>query len=142
MRLVDNDIPQPAEKLLPGVVVGQDAYVHHIGVREHDLRRPLDSGAFMLRGIAVEGVIAQLNLLCSAQLPETAQLVLGQRLGRKEIQGAARLLGEDGVEHGYVIAEGLAAGGGGDHHHVFTCADKVDRPGLVAVKREQVICLE
>jgi len=142
MRLVYYDIPQTREEFLPHAVVGQDAEVHHVGVGEHNLGRPLDSGAFILRCIAVEGGVVQPDFLLDGQFSQAAQLVLGQRLGGEKVEGAASLLSQDSVEDRYVIAQGLAAGRGSDHHHVFPRADEVNRLSLVAVEREQAVCLE
>ncbi len=61
------------------------------------------------------------------------QLILGQRLGGKEIERAGRRVAQQAVEDGQVVAEGLAAGRRCDNGHVVAVQRMADCPGLVGV---------
>jgi len=66
-------------------------------------------------------------------------LVLGQGLGREEVEGTAALLRQERLHHGYVIAESLAAGRGSGYHHVFAPAGMVYGLGLMGIEGQQAV---
>ena len=67
-------------------------------------------------------------------MPETAQLILGQSFGGKEINGTAVFIMHKRVESGQVIAQGLATGTRRGYYHILPGEDGVQRFCLVAVK--------
>ncbi len=71
------------------------------------------------------------------QLPEPTELILGQRLRGKEIEGAARGVVQERLHHRNVVAEALAAGGGRNHSHVLAVKERVHRAGLMRVERKE-----
>ena len=87
VRLVDHDPSQVREHVAPVAVVGQDADVEHVGVREDQVRAPADRAALLLRRVAVVDRVAQER---GAQLVELARLVLGERLRRDRGRARAR----------------------------------------------------
>jgi len=75
-------------------VVGQDANVEHVGVGQEDVGLAAQPGAGRLRSVAVVDAKASGAQLLAGQLLQAAELVLGQGLGRKEVQGAGAPVGE------------------------------------------------
>ena len=112
VQLVDDHVAQVLEQLRPARMVRQDARVHHVGVAEHEVRARPDRPARVLRRVAVVGEDA--DLLAGRAVDRLAhrlqlgELILRERLGRKQIQRAARRILEDRVEHRRVVAERLA----------------------------------
>ena len=99
VQLVDDDEAQVLEQLRPARMVRQDARVQHVGVAEHHVRAAADGAARVLRRVAVVGEHADLELVGPRQpvrqLVQLGQLVLRQRLGRKQIQRARRRVAQD-----------------------------------------------
>ena len=62
------------------------------------------------------------------------ELVLGQGLGRKEIERGRTGIGEQTLQHRHVIAQALAAGGAGDDHGIEATAERLDGLHLVGVE--------
>ena len=116
VQLVDHHVAQVLEQLRPARMVRQDARVDHVGIAQHHVRAAADGAARVLRRVAVVGEDADLQFVGprqpARQLVQLGQLVLRQRLGRKEIQRAAGRVPQDGAEHRRVVAERLARRGG------------------------------
>ena len=111
--------------------------MQHVRVAEHDVRAVADRSARVLGRVAVVGEHAELERRLPGQplgqAVQLGQLVLGQRLGRKQVQGAARRIGHDGVQDGHVVAERLAGRRRGRHDHVASRQGVRHRLGLVRV---------
>ena len=86
VRLVDDDVGEVREHVAPAVVVGKDADVEHVRVREHEVRPLADLPAALRLGVAVVDRRLDARHL---QLLERAQLVLGERLRRVEVDRAS-----------------------------------------------------
>ncbi|MEI2690009.1 MAG: hypothetical protein V9H69_09940 [Anaerolineae bacterium] len=69
------------------------------------------------------------------QSVQFGQLVVGQRLGGEEVEGAGGGVGQQRLGHRQVVAQGLAAGGGGGDHQVFAGLRGAPGRDLVAVER-------
>ena len=131
MGLVDDDDREVREQLGPGGVVGEDADVQHVGVREHDVRPSADVRARLARGVAV--VDRRAHALGQTEGRERAGLVLGERLRRVQVQRAGFCVATEHVERGQVEAQRLARGGpGGDDRRALPGG--VDRLRLVGVE--------
>ena len=83
MRLVHDHEREVREEVAPAGVVGQDADVQHVGVRQHEVGALADRGALLLRRVAVVDRVAQGGDL---QLRQAARLVLRERLGRIQVE--------------------------------------------------------
>jgi hypothetical protein len=83
VRLVDHDVAEVGEHVSPAVVVGKDADVEHVRVREDHVRPLADLPAALVLGVAV--VDRRLHAR-HAQRGERARLILRQRLGRVEVE--------------------------------------------------------
>ena len=109
VQLVDHDEPQVLEQLRPARMMRQDPRVQHVGIAEHHVRLAPDRAPRVRRRVAVVGEHADLQLAVARhQLGEhvkLGQLVLRQRLGRKEIQRPRRRILQDRVEDRGVVAE-------------------------------------
>ena len=101
-------------------MVRQDAHVQHVRVAQHQMRTFTDRAARILRRVAVVGKRADRGVLLQplGQRQQLGQLVLGQRLGREQIERACRRIAQDGTEHRRVVAEGLARCGRRDRDDV------------------------
>ena len=113
--LVDDDPVEVGEEVAPALVVGQDADVQHVRVGEDEVAAAADRRPLLARGVAVVDRLAQPR---RAQRRQLARLVLGQRLGRVEVEGAALGVAGDPVEHRQVEGEALARGGAAGDHQV------------------------
>ncbi len=120
VALVDHDIAQGAEERRPAVVRGQQGTVQHVGVRQHVLGVVAGPLPLLARAVAVVGGHPEVE----SQRLQPGQLVLGQRLGRAEVEGRGSPLPPrtagvpDGRQGGQLVAEGLARSGAGGHHDV------------------------
>ena len=131
--LVDDDGVQALQEGGPALVVGQDAGVQHVRVGEEHVGRSADARALVVGGVAVvdrEGRRGPRR----GKLAEGGELVLRQRFGGVEEQGARRPVLQPLVEDGGLEAEALAAGGGGGDDDVLALQRGVDGGGLVRVE--------
>src|SRR5438094_683238 len=67
---------------------------------------------------------------------ELAELILGERLRREDVERARRRIFRDRVDDRQVVAEGLAARGRGDDDGVLSGVGGLERVGLVGIERE------
>ena len=139
VQLVDDDVAQVFEQLRPARMVRQDARVHHVGIAEHEVGARPDRAAGVLRRIAVVGEDADLARRCLtldrlAQRLQLGELILRQRLGRKQIQRAARRILKNRVQDRRVVTERLARGRRRDDDDVAAGERVVDRLGLMRVE--------
>ncbi len=92
VQLVDDDESQILEELRPARMVRQDPRVHHVGIAQHDVRARADRAPRVLRRVAVvredADVAAALGAHELGQLMQLRQLILRERLRRKQIQRA------------------------------------------------------
>ena len=111
VQLVDDDVFEVLEELGPPWMVRQDARMHHVWIAEHQMGSGSDAAPRILRSIAVVGEDADLFAALGRQrfteALELGQLILRKRLGRKEIQCAARMILEHRLQDGRVVAERL-----------------------------------
>ena len=137
VRLVDHDVAQVAEELGPQRVVGQDAGVEHVGVGQQHARAAADTAARGLGRVAVVGggqrVDDPLPRGLHQRIP-LAELILCQRLGRVDVQGARQRITRQRLQHRHVKAQRLAAGRRGGDDDVLARQRGVDRLGLVRVQ--------
>jgi hypothetical protein len=98
VQLVDDDVLEAGEELPPSSVVGKDPGVEHVRVGQHHVAGVPDHGAPPGRCVAVVGVAAEVDSEAGAQGAELGQLVLRERLGRKEVERAALGALEDPLE--------------------------------------------
>ena len=90
------------------------ADVEHVGVRQDQVRPPPDRRAFLARRVPVVDRQAQ---PAGRDLGQLAGLILGQRLGRVEVEGPRLRVPADRVEHRHVERQRLARrGAAGDDH--------------------------
>ncbi len=138
VQLVDDDEPQVLEEARPFRMVRQDPRVQHVRVGEDHLRAGADGSPGVLWRVAIVGEDAEVQagrLVDDLRKPiELGQLVLRQRLGREQVEGAGGRLAEDGVEDRDVVAEGLARGRRRRHDHVAPGQRVLDGRRLVRVE--------
>jgi len=134
MQFVDNDIAQVLEVFGPARVMRQDPAVQHVRVGQDNVGALPDGLARFLGSIAVicEGANAAAGFVHSGL--EFVQLVLGQRLGGKQIHRPRLCIRQQEVEDGQVITKRFAAGGGGDDDDVAAGLNGFQRLRLVRVE--------
>ena len=130
VRLVDHDVRQIAEHVGPAAVVGQDAHVQHVRVREDRVGEAAHEMALLARRVAVVDRRSQAEPVGA----QRARLILGQRLRRVDVERAGRLPLAHGREHGQRERERLAARRAGRHAHVLAALGGLPDVGLVAVE--------
>ena len=141
VQLVDDDELQVLEQLRPARMVRQDPRVQHVGIAEHDVRLAANRAPRIRRRVAVVGEDADLRVaVVRHQLGERVQLgelILRQRLGRKQVQRARRRVLQDRVEDRPVVAERLARRGRRDRDDVAArrARARTPRPGACRAAR-------
>ena len=112
--------------------------MQHVGIAEHDVRLAADRAPRVRRRVAVVGEDADLQLVVVRhelrQRVQLRELILRQRLCRKQIQRARRRILQDGVEHRRVVAERLARRRRRDRDDVAAGEHVLERLGLVRVE--------
>ena len=112
VRFVDHHPPQPGEHLAPAAVVRQNAHVQHVRVRQDEVGASADRRAVIPRRVAVVDRVAE---PAEPELVELSSLVLGQRLGRIEVERPGTRVAHELVEDGKVEAERLPRCGPARH---------------------------
>ena len=134
VQLVDDDELELLEQLEPLRVVGEDRRVEHVRVGHDDLARRPDRGPDRRRGVAVVRRGDDRQAGRCRQLAELRHLVLAERLGREEEQGARRRIVGDGLERRERVAQGLARRRRRHDDDVLAGVDRLDGLGLVRVQ--------
>ena len=129
--LVDDDVAQVVQHVAPPVVVGEDADVQHVRVRQDHVRAAPDLPPSLgLRVAVVDGGAKSRQ----AEPREAARLILGQRLRRIEVEGACGRLARDRVEHREVESERLPGRRTGRDDDVLAARGRLPRFGLMGVE--------
>jgi hypothetical protein len=102
VSLVDDDPGEVGQHVAPRAVVGEHADVEHVRVGEDQVGALADRAALLARGVAVVDRVAQEP---ATELGELARLILGERLGRVEVERARRRVARERVEHRHVEGE-------------------------------------
>ena len=124
VRLVDHDPGQVRQHVAPLAMVREDADVQHVRVGQDQVAAPADRPPLLAGCVAVVDRVPQER---GTQRRELARLVLGEGLGRVEVDRACTRVAREGVEHGQVERERLAAGRAGRDDHVVLVAGE---PGI------------
>jgi hypothetical protein len=95
VRLVDDHERQPVEQVAHRAVVGQQAVVQQVRVGQHPVGGPADRVALGWSGCPRRRGGAQLRQPPGAERP---QLVVGERLGRGEVERDRLVVGEEPLE--------------------------------------------
>jgi hypothetical protein len=138
VQLVDDDVAEILEQLRPPRMMRQDPRVQHVRIAEHQVRARANRPARILRRVAVvredTDLIARGVCERLAQALQFRKLVLSERLGREQIQCAARRVLKNRVEDRRVVAERLARRRRRDDDDVPAGERVIDRFGLVCVE--------
>ena len=134
VKLVHYHVLQIGEELLPLGVVGQDAGVEHVRVGDHHVALLADRLPGVVRRVTVVGEGLDVRLQLADEAMHLRHLVVGEGLRGKEVDGPRLGLLDDLLEHGDVVAEGLAACRGRDEDHVPALVHELDGAGLMAVE--------
>ncbi len=135
VRLVDDDEAQLFEELVPLRVVRQDGGVEHVRVGDHDLAGGADRLADGRRRVAVVDARREVDACRLGEGTQAGQLVLSEGLGREQVERPRRRVVEHGLQHGQVVAQGLARRRRGDDTGVQPGMQQLERLRLVAVER-------
>jgi hypothetical protein len=139
VRLVDDDQRQIREKVAPVRVVGEDADVKHVGVREDEVRASPDGRALLPGRVAV---IDRIPERWRAQLRQPPRLVLSERLGGVQVERTRLAVDREDMQDREVEAERLAAGGTRGDDRVPLAHHAVPGLGLVREERGDADALE
>jgi len=112
--------------------------VHHVRIAQHEVRPRADRSPRVLGRVAVVREDAdRLSLRRVEPIAERLQLgelVLRERLGREQVERAARRIAQDAVADRRVVPEGLARRRRRDDDHVSPGERVTNRLGLMGVK--------
>ena len=114
--------------------MGQYPGVQHVGVGDDDMARLPDRLPGAHRGVAVVGIGLEVDLHLPHEAMQLGQLVLGQRLGGKEIQRASFRIAQHRLQNWQVIAGGLPGRRRRHHHHVFPGQCEAGRLRLMGIE--------
>ena len=125
VALVQHDIAQAAQIARPSAVLRQQRAVQHVGVAEQP--PPVLAGPVALgeRGVAVVGRGAHVR---EVERRERPQLVRGQRLGGREVQGRGAPVRGEGRQHRQLVGQRLPRRRAGRHHDVPSGVRQARRP--------------
>ncbi len=123
-----------SNSLIHFVWCGRMPAVEHVRVGQDDVALGPDGPPGVLRRVPVVGEDADLGGEELGDLVELGPLVLGQGLGREEVDGPARGVADDGVEDGEVVAKRLARGRGRDDRDVPALPQGLPGAPLVGVQ--------
>ena len=135
VHFVDDDEAQVLEELGPLRVVGEDARMEHVRIRDDDVRPRADAAPGVSRGVPVVDIGADVLPEQILQVEDLLLLVLGERLGGEEVERARVGLPEDPVEDRRVVAKRLAGSGRSDRGDVLPRFDAVEHLPLVGIER-------
>ena len=107
VELVDDDVAEILEEHGPLRVMRQDPRMQHVGVGQDQVGARPHGPPRVLRRIPIVGEHAELGQGLGDRF-ELGELILGERLGRKEIEHARVGLPEQRLQHGQVVAERLS----------------------------------
>ena len=134
VQLVHHDVAQLLEQLEPLRVVGEDPGMEHVRVGDDDLARAPDGRPDRPGGVPVVRGGRDAETGRGRQLGELRHLVLPERLGGEQEQGAGGRIVRDGLERGDRVAQRLARGGWRHDHHVMPGVHRLHGLGLVGVQ--------
>ena len=118
VQLIQDDEPQSLPERLPGSVVREKREVQEVGVADENLGRiGLELRPAVGRRVAVQDLGPDARSP-REELPEGLQLVLLQRLGGKQEQGAGLGVREQVLQDGKLIGQALPGGRPGDDQDV------------------------
>ena len=141
VHFVDDDVAQVLEELRPLGVMRQDRLVQHVRVGHHDVAVQADRLPRIAGSVAIEGEGLYAQIAGTVEFQQLGHLVLGQCLGREQVQRLGLVLHRR-ADHRQGVAQRLAAGGGGDDGHVLAALAGVPGLGLVAVELFDAACLQ
>ena len=119
MQFIDDDVAQILEHASPTRVMGQNAGMQHVGIREHGVGAAADSFTRVLWRVTVIRERPDFGAQLAGQPLKRMKLVFGQRLGGEQINGARVTVGHQTIQDRKVVAQCLAAGGWRDHDDIF-----------------------
>ena len=131
VRFVDDEIAQVVHHIRPAVVVRQHSHVEHVGVREDHVRPFANLPPALCRSVAVVDRRADVR---RPELCERARLVLGQGLGRVEVERPSFGLSGDRVQDGQVEAERLPRRRARGEDHVLPAPGCIPRRALMEIE--------
>ena len=118
MQLIQDDEPQLLPERLPGPVVREKRQVQEVGVADENLGRiGLELRPAVGRRVAIQDLGPDARPL-REELPEGLQLVLLERLGGKQEQGAGLGVAEQVLQDGKLIRQALPGRRPGDDQDV------------------------
>ena len=131
VRLVDDDEREIRQQVSPRGVVGKDPDVEHVGVGQDQVAALADRGALLAGRVAV--VDRRADRLVQAEAVQRAGLILGQRLGRIQVQGARGAVRGQDLQRRQLEAQRFPGrGAGGDDRRAVERG--VQRVGLMCIE--------
>ena len=134
VELVDHDVAQVLERPRPRGVVRQHPGVQHVGVGDDDPPALARRAPRVGRRVAVIDHGGRGSACVPHQVAQSRLLIAGERLGRIKVDGAGVGLARQGLEHGEVEAEALAARRGGGDDEVPAASGRLEGSRLVGVE--------
>jgi hypothetical protein len=133
VKLVDHHVAEILKEVHPLGVMRQDPRVEHVRIGQHEVGASAHGAPRVLRRIPVIGVHAHVGQRL-AELDQLRELVLGEGLGRKQVEHTRLGLLHEGLEDGQIVAERLARGGGRNHHKVLALGHRLEGPRLMRIE--------
>jgi hypothetical protein len=138
VQLVDDHVAEVFKQLRPSRMVREDAGMHHVRIAEDEVRARSNRPPRVLRRVAVVGEDADLLARRRGERLghrlQFGELILRERLRRKQVQRPAGRILQDGVENRHVVAQRLARRGRRDDHDVAAGERVPDRFRLMRIE--------
>ena len=135
VQFVDHHEAQPAKEPFPLRMVRQHRGMQHVRVGNDQPRAGADRAASGRGRVAVVGGHRQRQPRFPYQAVQLVALILGQRLGREQVQGAGVRVFDALLQDRQVVGQRLARGGGRDQHHVAAGTGQLEAALLMGVPR-------
>ena len=126
-------------------MVGQNRRVQHVGIGQHQIGLGLDPPALGGWRVAVvdSGLDGSGHLaIFGKQFQQPFELILGQRLGGKQIQRSSLFIPQTRLQNGQVVTQRLATRGAGHDDEVLMLSRQFNRGRLVTIQRLDPACAQ
>ncbi len=134
VEFVEDDVTQVLEDARPLGVVRQNTGVQHVGIRENHVAAFANGFARVAGRVAVVSENTEGIVKVRRQILKLGELILRERLGGEEVEGARVGVFKDRVEDREVVAERFSGGRRSNYDEVFSGPGKFSGGGLVGVE--------
>ena len=142
MQFVNHHKFQILEEVHPLRVVGEDACMKHVRVRDHNIPPGANGLPSILRSVSVIGERGDQFSDPLDEFLEFKHLILRKGFGREEIKCLRRRRLQLRAQHGKVITKGLPGGGWANDDDILSLMNRLDRIDLMGIELLDSLCFQ